>query len=110
MSAKDQLRNSGLFWERCPQTNPSYEGTVGFTLNGYNRGPTIYTTDLGHFQIRVQGLDNGWHPDDERLNERLYEFIIANHFAISTNDQSAYMIDDFHIDEVIDIIRGRTQD
>lgn len=24
MSAKDQLRNSGLFWERKPQSNPSY--------------------------------------------------------------------------------------
>ena len=105
MSARDQLRNSRLFWERTPQTNPSHRGTVGFTLNGYGKGPTIYTTDLGHFQIRVQGLDNGWHPDNERLNARLREFVIANHYDISPNDQHAYMIDDSLMGEVIDIIR-----
>ena len=101
MSAKDQLRNSGLYWERQPQSRPSYRGTIGFTLLGETKGPTIYANDLGHFQIRVQALDNEWFPN----NTRLYAFVIANHFDISKNDQRAYMIHDHHIGEVIDIIQ-----
>lgn len=107
MSAKDQLRISGMFWERCPQTNPTYRGTVGFTRLGYTKGPTIYATDLGWFGIRIQALDNEWFCPN---NERLHEFVRANHFDISPNDQTAYMIDDSHIGEVIDIIRGRTEE
>ena len=106
MSAKDQLRNSGIFWERPPQTNPSYQGTVGFTLLGKKRGPTIYATDLGWFGIRIQALDNGWFLN----NARLYAFVVANHFDISKNDQRSYMIRDCQIGEVIDIIRGQTED
>ena len=45
-SAKDQLRNSGLFWERQTQAKPSYQGTVGFTLLGKKGGPTVYSTGL----------------------------------------------------------------
>ncbi|MDE2823690.1 MAG: hypothetical protein OXK79_09315 [Chloroflexota bacterium] len=74
---------------------------MGFTLLGETKGPTIFANDTGHFQIRVQALDNEWFPN----NARLHTFVIANHFDISTNDQSAYMIDDSHIGEVIDIIR-----
>lgn len=106
MSAKDQLRNSGLFYERCAQKNPSYKGTIGFTLHGYEKGPTIYTNDLGHFQIRVQALENNWFPN----NARLLAFVLAKHFDISKNDQRAYMIHDTHIGAVIDIIDGRASD
>ena len=99
MSAKQQLRDSGLFWERCPQKNPTHKGTVGFTLLGYKEGPTIYATDLGWFGLRKQGLDNEWFP------ARLYAFVRANSSGIASNNAFPFMLNDALINEVINIIR-----
>ena len=74
---------------------------MGFTLLGFEEGPTIHPNDQRHLQIRLQALGNEWFP----RNARLYAFVAAKHFDIYTNDESSYMIHDSHIDEVIEIIR-----
>ena len=106
MSAKDQLRNSGMFCENDPQRRPVFPGSVCFPLRGGERGASIYATDVGNFQIRQSPLDLGKFPN----NERLYEFVRANYFRMTPNNANAFMLDDSHIGEVIDIIRERTND
>ena len=104
MSAKQQLRESGLFNENCPQNRPVYTGTVCFQVRGARVGASIYATDEGNFQIRESPLDLGKFPN----NERLHEFVRANSFGMSPNNANAYMIRDSRIGEVIEIIRERT--
>ncbi len=102
MSVRQQLRDSGLFDENDPQNRPVHRGAQCFRLTGAERGASIYATDLGHFQIREGALENGRFPN----NARLYEFVRANSFGISSNNARGIMIRDSHIAEVVDIIRG----
>lgn len=104
MSVIQQLRDSGLFNEKIPQNRPVYRGTVCFQLIGEEYGESIYATDEGNFQIRENPLNLGKFPN----NDRLYAFVSANSFGMTSNNAHAFMINDCHIGEVIDIIRGRT--
>ena len=103
MSAMQQLRDSGLFDERPPQSN----GSVCFQVEEMGAlvyGASIYVVrSESEIHIRVSALENDRFPN----NQRLSDFVSRNaHGTVhgTGNSAYAYRLASEHVGTVIDII------
>ena len=96
-SARQQLRDSGLFKERTPQQN----GTVSFAVKWAVRGATVYVdrNDVA-CRIRINSLDTNLFPNKERL----YAFVRAHAHRKVREGEEAYEIASEYLRGVIRII------
>ena len=101
ISARQRLRDSGLFSERPPQGN----GTVCFRLRGAANGASIYALmNDREVHIRDSAFRNNRFPNSERLYDLVQDHA---HGTVHGEGNSAYAfrLSSRHIDRVIEIIR-----
>ena len=103
MSAMQQLRDSGLFNERDPQSN----GSVCFQMRAAPRGASIYVAENGReLHIRHSPLDRGKFPNNQRLGDYVREHTHNDAVHGEGNRAYAYALHAEHVGEVIGIIRA----
>ena len=100
MSVKQLLRESGIFYERSPQQN----GTISFTVNGFNDGPTLYvlpSDSSAHF--RVGAFEQKDFPNNLKLLIFLGTYRVR--MDLPSNSNHGFVLSREHIPEAIEIIR-----
>ena len=100
--AIQQLRDSGLFNERDPQSN----GSVCFTVQGWEDASIYfrpYATKADELHIWRGPLDSGKFPNNQRLHDYIREH--AHRDAYHGKGTPAYTLHIKYVYEVIMIIR-----